>query len=64
MASDTLRLWLILNYGGLYLDVDYEFYKDVTWIVNTTDWFAGVLRFNNIMRVSILFFMLRRVMLL
>ena len=42
MAKYLLKLWIMYNYGGLYIDQHYKLLKSVTWIANVTDFFAGI----------------------
>lgn len=40
-VSDYVRLWALYNYGGLYLDVDFEVYKPFDNLLNNSA-FAGI----------------------
>ena len=40
-VSDYVRLWALYNYGGLYLDVDFEVYKPFDDLLNYSA-FAGI----------------------
>lgn len=40
-VSDYVRLWALEQYGGLYMDVDFEVYKSFDDIIDQYDAFAG-----------------------
>lgn len=39
--SDVARLWIIYNYGGIYLDTDVELKRDIEILLNYEAWFAS-----------------------
>ena len=42
IATDLMRAYIIYEFGGVYFDVDYKLIKDITWLVDSTDFFISV----------------------
>ena len=42
IASDILRAYIINEWGGIYLDLDYEILTKIHWLVDSTDFFSSV----------------------
>ena len=52
LASDLLRLYVVFHYGGIYVDIDAYFLKNIDWIVDSIDSFHHVYDWMNLRVVS------------
>ena len=52
LASDLLRLYVVYQNGGIYIDLDAYFLKNIDWIVDSIDSFHHVYDWMSLKAIS------------